>query len=77
MDPHFGAAHHPTVDVGIGSVDRIVVGNVLQIASSRIQAQTPFGGYIAEPHPALNAKNPAMTRHFDWVCRVPHDAQTL
>ena len=65
------------MDVGIRAVDRIVVGNVLQIASSRIEAQTSLWGHIAKAHPALSAKNPAMTWHFNGVCRVPHDAQTL
>ena len=51
MDPHFGLAHHPAVNVGVLAIHGIVIGDVLQVTGGCVQAKSSLRCHVTESHP--------------------------
>ena len=53
-------SHDPTVFVRICGLACVIVGNVLQVADTRIEAQPPTRADVPQTHPSCRCKDPTI-----------------
>jgi hypothetical protein len=80
MNAQRRSPHHPTVFVGVGSLARIVVGNVLEIPHTGIETQSAPGRDVTQSNTTFGLVHPSrrgQRRKFDVAGRGNCHTRTL
>ena len=72
VDPHLSSAHHPAMNVAVLSVHRVIVCNVLEVTSSRIESQPSLRGDITQSNPTIHAEATPHLGQLNGLAGLPH-----
>ena len=72
MHPQLSSSNNPAVDVRILSVNRVVIGDVLEVPRNCIETKSSVGRHITESHTACGTKQSTRWWAIYWLTNHDH-----